>query len=111
MANLPPELQEAHKLFLRELHGHVATVREKIATADFRSLDSIEATRKALEHRFHTIRGGAGFFQLDEVLSAATLGESELRKGRQLSEYREFLEQRVPEIIELFELTVSTNGF
>lgn len=81
MAGIPPELEAAYRVFLEELKKHFGVLTQ--ISAEFhapgqtaRSAEETEKIRRSLQHKFHTIRGGAGFFQLDSIVSIAAEGET-----------------------------------
>ena len=70
--NIPPALQPAFELFIKELDAHVIFLQRTVQQiAELQSQNgSSNAYLKeltSLSHRFHTIKGGAGFFQLSEI--------------------------------------------
>lgn len=80
MAGIPPELEAAYHVFLEELKKHSSALAQissefQASTQITRSAEEVEKIRRSLQHKFHTIRGGAGFFQLDLIVSIATEGE------------------------------------
>lgn len=48
--------------------------------------------RRTLEHRFHTIKGGAGFFQFGEIIECAARGEKMMQSKDQATEEAFFTE-------------------
>jgi chemotaxis protein histidine kinase CheA len=90
MSQVPPELLPALAIFLDELASHLPDIRAAIsemrAELDAGSDDEQAASKHAaaLEHKFHLMKGGAGFLQLSEVAQAATSGEK-MFKGAKLN--------------------------
>jgi HPt (histidine-containing phosphotransfer) domain-containing protein len=103
---IPPALQAAFELFLKEFDTHLAHFRklaEKLASppaADF------EPDRKSVEHRCHLIRGSAGFFKLTELKDLAASGEKEFR-SMAASDYREKAPEQLSHLISELESHVA----
>ena len=70
--SVPPQLATAFKIFIDEFSTHIS-VLERIASepapADFAK------SRYAVEHRCHTLKGGALFLKLTDLGRAAERGE------------------------------------
>ncbi len=66
-SDLPPEiLNGAYKIFVEEVRRHLSETRIAFYDGELPSPDL-----KATTGRFHQIRGGAGFFGLDEIENTA----------------------------------------
>jgi len=65
----------AYRIFFEETSKHVSEVRPFFASSSW-SADQIQVATG----RFHTIKGGAGFFQLKAVAAAAGELEGSLKK-------------------------------
>ena len=76
--NLPPELESAFVMFKQELLQHMKVLHDEAALPHLSGAD-FESRRKRIEHRFHIIRGGAGFFQLPEISALCADGEKAFR--------------------------------
>jgi len=94
MSEIPDYLKKAYELFKEEYAKHMAYFREQIE-----NIDSVASNREEIYRRFHTIKGGAGFLDLGEVVSLAAEGEEIFRH----SDYEESKTPRFIEIVELLE--------
>ena len=66
-SDLPPEiLNGAYKIFVDEVHRHLTETRIAFSEVELPRPDL-----KATTVRFHQIRGGAGFFGLDDIEKTA----------------------------------------
>ncbi|MBL7662711.1 Hpt domain-containing protein [bacterium] len=70
LPEIPPVLQKAFMLFCDEFAQH-----EKIFTAALNAPEQMTALLEQVRQRLHTIRGGAGFFQLNEIVDSSKAGE------------------------------------
>jgi len=82
MLSIRPELIGAAKIFVTELSTHLGRI-QKIADEaktfsgeDLRKYLASKATK--LEHRFHVMKGGAGFLQLEEISTTFNAGRRAL---------------------------------
>lgn len=80
--SIPQELRPAFAIFLKELDGHLSFFKQVLAELAHRSMETEQDSEvlageqaKMLIHRFHVIKGGAGFFKLDEMRISAATGE------------------------------------
>ncbi|MCB0358658.1 MAG: Hpt domain-containing protein [Bdellovibrionales bacterium] len=74
LAQLPPALLPAVRIFADEFDSHLEFLTTGIRLGEG-GIDADPDTTKRLQHRFHTIRGSAGFFQLEAIRDAAHRGE------------------------------------
>ena len=84
---IPPELAGPLKLFIKELDSHLTYFRDLLAKGP--AFD--ETQLKALAHRCHVVKGGAGFFQLALIRDLAGEGEKKFRSQLSADEYKELL--------------------
>ena len=93
LPELPESLLPALKLFVDEFDSHLKFFEEQL----FPFLQSPSARsdelRRSLQHRFHTIRGSSGFFQLEEVSKAAEIAEHRLMDEGILNEPEDLSEE------------------
>ena len=69
--DLPDYLQKAFVIFVSEFSGHLQCFDSIVASPEKLASEAIEVSR-----RFHTIKGGAGFLQLETVAQLAGEGEA-----------------------------------
>lgn len=76
-------LRDAFKLFIAETTGHLAFLKTTLADgcSDTEYFASCTSHAKQFEHRFHTIKGGAGFLALKAIHEAADGAEKLFKKG------------------------------
>lgn len=75
----------AYKAFISEIAKHLEWVRENFFDDTFPDDETVyEAS-----HRFHTIKGGAGFFNLTSIADTAAILET-LLTNREINLYDEF---------------------
>lgn len=58
---------KAYKIFISELETHLTEASEILAEGEVLSEEQAES----LQRRFHTVKGGAGFFGLTEIARVA----------------------------------------
>lgn len=73
--NIQPHLRKALEIFLKELDSHIYFLQNNLETV-------APQLEPSFEHRFHTIRGGAGFLQLHDIQHAAAEGEKMVRDSK-----------------------------
>ena len=69
-----PLYSEAYKIYRSELDTHMSRIAELLQ----RELVGSEE-KKELKTRFHTIKGGAGFFGFDQIFSVAGILETMMK--------------------------------
>lgn len=74
---LAPHLERAYGTFLSELSCHLEAIKAVCAP----EIPDAGEERESLRARFHKIRGGAGFFGLDDLRRIAGELESCLKEG------------------------------
>lgn len=84
-----PELKKALDIFIHELASHINGIRESLHMLSHTGAGN---ERRTLEHRFHTIKGGAGFFQFGAIKDCAARGEKMMQNKEQASEEAFFTE-------------------
>lgn len=88
--SIRPELRPAFEIFVRELQSHVEYFQKLLVRLDQQvahkesANDILASERTSLEHRFHTIRGGAGFLGFETMQTLAEQGEKMFRSGQPL---------------------------
>lgn len=76
LSKIPPGLRPALQIFIGELKAHV----NHFATlGDFQAALQGGVDSSGLQHRFHTIKGGAGFFNLERIREEAGRAEKLLQ--------------------------------
>lgn len=80
MSKLKPELKGAQEIFIKELDTHLlffdALLKKLPISGENEEFEKFyQENAKALEHRFHTIKGGAGFLQLSQIRELAMKAE------------------------------------
>ncbi len=85
----------AYKIFLEELIKHLANTKELLAHPEPLNSDQIRIVGSA----FHTIKGGAGFFGLNEIADQAGVIESYFLKATS-----SFSESEAKELVATFEV-------
>lgn len=78
-----PELHSAAKILCEELAGHLRVLEStlsEVATAD-NAPALLAQQASTLEHRFHTLKGGAGFLQLKKIQELGKKGEDLFKGG------------------------------
>ncbi|MFN8390995.1 MAG: Hpt domain-containing protein [Bdellovibrionota bacterium] len=73
-SRIPAILKEAAVIFLTELEQHSNAMSEALSDTGA-PLATLTANAKNFSERFHTVKGGAGFLQLDRLKALATDGE------------------------------------
>lgn len=79
MIQIPEGLETAFELFLQELDGHLeffGDLLSKLAAADeaaFREL--LSENERKISHKFHTVKGAAGFLQQKDLADQADQAE------------------------------------
>lgn len=86
MTAVPPQLEAAFTLFLKEMDSHLAFFREAMEEKI-----SAEKLPSALTHKMHLMKGAAGFFQLAAIRDIASDGEKKLKAGISAHEIQELL--------------------
>ena len=89
MSDLPtinPALYKALEIFLDELSSHTNWLQQQLqvlalAKENDSFLPECRALAKQIEHRFHQIKGGAGFLSLDLIRDNAIKGEDMFKGG------------------------------
>ncbi len=80
---IPDYLRDAAKLFLGELEGHLRMLESLVPLGSEPGV--IDAALRShgprLAERFHLIKGGAGFLQLNTIREAAISGERLCKAG------------------------------
>ncbi len=106
ITQIPAELRPAFAIFLKELDTHVSylvqTVQHMETLADS-SNGEFAKDAQILEHRFHLIKGGAGFFKLDEMLRTALRGEEMFKHGEVRSNDHEETLYELKQIVSSFQ--------
>ncbi len=91
MKELPDYLKKAYELFKDEYSKHMAYFRQQIEHPE-----QIDSQREEIYRRFHTIKGGAGFLELEKVVALATEGEEIFRPqnydSSKISRFKEIIE-------------------
>ena len=64
--DLPDYLHKAYDIFIEECNGHLETLKSTTPT---------DENAETISTIFHTIKGGAGFLQMDEIAALAKEGE------------------------------------
>ncbi len=95
--NIQPELKHALEIFIKELDSHIFYLQNTLQSEPL--LTDID-NKKHFEHRFHTIRGGAGFLQLHEIQQCATEGEKMMREPQAKSDSEDELRSHLERIVE-----------
>ncbi len=87
--DVKPGLERALHLFLNELDTHIYHLQTTILQqkpVDTALLEDLnESEIKNIEHRLHTIKGGAGFLQLRDIQQCAANGEKIVESGKKKS--------------------------
>ena len=78
--NIPASLIPALRIFETELQAHL-TFFDSLDLSSLSAQLQDENFRSNLMHRFHTIKGGAGFFSLERILRSAATAEKLLQKA------------------------------
>jgi len=108
MPEIPENLREPFRLFVEELKANLDIFRKALTQEAF-APEELELMRKKLEGRFHLVRGGAGFFNLNEIRNAATEGEEGLRKLKgDADAIEKFQAERLPELVKILEDQLAT---
>lgn len=107
MATLPHQLEAAMHLFQDELIRHLSYLHEIPSLATVQNDEELEKIRKTIAHRFHTIKGGAGFFKLEAIRVAAEKGEHAFKKPLSPSEVQSLIHSELGELLKpLYEALV-----
>ena len=104
-------LHSTYQIFAEELSSHVAFFKQVLArledvVGEQAIEEELRTKAKKLEHRFHLLKGGAGFLQLKEIAEASLAGET-LFKGGKLHESPSKLNQELTQIVETIESELS----
>lgn len=83
---IPPHLREAFALFCTELETHLQFFSEVLVHP---AQDDYQGCARALESRFHLIKGGAGFFGLTALRDLAGEKERVFRAPHTAESFRE----------------------
>jgi chemotaxis protein histidine kinase CheA len=86
--SIPPHLREAFALFCTELETHLQFFSEVLHQP---AQDDYQGCARALESRFHLIKGGAGFFGLTALRELAGEKERVFRAPHTAESFREAL--------------------
>jgi len=103
---VPAALQSALGIFIKELDTHVVYFRELLSALEQEHASCLDESSKTLEHRFHVIKGGAGFLKLEEIRQSAILGESMFKHGIVHEQPEEKTTHQFIEIVDLLERQV-----
>ena len=96
-------LAQALTLYSTELSSHLSWLEEyftplkEVTPAEF--FQACEAEARQLEHRFHTLKGGAGFLGLTPIFDLASQGDSLFKKAKVNCDDKELLKQTVLEML------------
>jgi hypothetical protein len=69
---LPSSLHAACKVYIKELFGHIQFFKDLVTIQNQLNEESL----KKAKNRFHLIKGGAGFFKLEELQNIGDQGEA-----------------------------------
>ena len=73
--DLSPRLKEALRLFVKELDEHIGAFEQHLGEEVEEPKSDSKNNILRLKNRFHLIKGGAGFFDLEEIQDTAAEGE------------------------------------
>lgn len=79
LRDLPEMLQPALQIFIEELSAHAVYFQSVLPNLDSHIAPGADL-RQALISRFHKIKGGAGFFKLDELKDRGAQSEKALKE-------------------------------
>jgi len=78
-SQIPEKLKPAFEIFMDELEKHLGVLNTSLKEVEQLMNDASERGRMA--NRFHTIKGGASFFQLSNISDPADRGEKMLQQN------------------------------
>lgn len=105
LPEIPSELRPALAIFIKELDGHLSYLRECLTLLGKQqgSFDDLDLSIRAenLGHRFHVMKGGAGFFKLHKIKDSAAKGEEIFRDGTAVISQGTLLAEKLEEIFKV----------